>query len=188
VQKRIERAWTGAKAWITDFTGAPNAALLVNAPAEQVAPGLGHIAQAAQALRITIIPTDKPSEAQFVELDSVPTQVERLLNGELAELSANWATQQAAFDLDLHLIVHPLTGGQAGKSDASAEPPVRLVSLELDWWSDQVFSDETDNPAQFAALAAHFIELQGLFAAANLFISAESGLDPGAETDEWVEV
>jgi hypothetical protein len=185
--KRIEQAWAGAKGWVTEFTGAPTSALLVNAPAENVAPGLTQLASQAQALRITIIPANKPSEAQFVELESVAAQMERLLAGELAELSANWAVQQEAFDLDLRMIVHPL-GNNRKPLPGDNQPPARLVSLQLDWWSDQVFSEETDDPAQFAALATYFLELQQLFGAANLFLSAESGLDPQAQGDDWVEV
>lgn len=215
-QRRIERAWSGAQSWITEFSGAPTAALLVNAPAAAVAPALAHISREAADLRVTVITADKPGQAEFVDAALAAAQVERLLAGELVDLSANWAVQQPAFDLDLHLVVHPLAGktAAAGKdrpagekaaaaktfpleettpgaqntSPAGGAPARALVSLQLDWWSDQVFSEETDNPAQFAALALYFLRLQALFEAPAVFLSAESGLDPGVETDEWVEL
>lgn len=185
--KRIEQAWAGAKSWIAAFTGAPTTALLVNAPAAGVAPGLAQVAEQAQNLRITIIRADKPNEAQYTALESAAEQVGHLISGELVELSANWAVQQAAFDLDLHMIVHPLASSPKPQT-VDAPAPAQLVSLQIDWWSDQVFSEETDNPAQFAALADYFIALQQVFGAGNLFLSAESGLDPQSQGDEWVEV
>jgi len=187
IPKRIEQAWNGAKGWITEFTGAPTAALLVNAPAKRVPAGLAQVTSQAQNLRLTIIPADKPSEAQFVDLESAATQMERLQAGELAEVSANWAIQQEAFDLDLHMIVHPLRDNPK-QQEKEGEAPAAMVSLQVDWWSDQVFSEETDNLAQFAALVSYLTSLQELFGATNLFLSAESGLDPQAEGDDWVEV
>jgi len=187
-KKRIDQAWPGAKNWVADFTGAPTTALLVNVPADQVAPALAEMSAQVQNVRITTILADKPSEALFVEIGALPLQVEQLFSGKLAELSVNWAVQQEAFDLDIHLVIHPLTAAQQSRAGENPEAEKRLVSLQLDWWSDQVFSEETDNQAQFTALASYFIDLQAIFQATNLFLSAEGGLDPGAENDDWVEI
>lgn len=173
VQKRIDQAWKVSQGWIMEFSGAPTVTLFVNVPSEAVFPGLSAIAGEAENLRITVI-ADKPAEPQFIPLDAVPAQLQLLLEGKNAEVSANWATHRPEFDLDVHMVIHPLGNG--------------LVSLELDWWSDQVFSDEEDNPAQFRALMDYFIGLQQQFSAPNLFLSAESGLDPNAQDNAWVEV
>jgi hypothetical protein len=174
MQKRIDQAWAGCKKWITEFTGTPTAALLTNTPAANVAPGFGVIAGRSQDFRITVIPEGGIEETKFIPLDEFPDALTLLLEGKLNELSVSWGLRSEAFELDLHAIIHPLGEG--------------LASIQIDWWNDQVFSVETDNPAQFAALAEYFLELQELFGAANLFISSEGGLDPAAENEDWIEI
>lgn len=173
-KSRIERAWESARSWITEFTGEPMIALFVNAPRPMLLPGLQAIAGASETLRITVIPADRPVEPVFIALDEFAENIESLYAGKLAELSANWDYQNEQFTLDLHLIIHPV-GSQT-------------AALELDWWSDQVFSSETDDPAQFAALLGYFIAIQEQFASPGLFIGSERGLDPDFQDGSWVEV
>lgn len=173
-QQRIEKAWEHARGWITDFSGAPMVSLLVNVPALNLLPGLKSVAAEAESLRITAIPADRPAEPAFVGLETLADQIDALFSGRLAQLSANWAVRSELFELDIHLIVHPVEA--------------RTAALELDWWSDQVFSAETDDPAQFAALLGYFIGLQKRFGSPQLFLSSESGLDPAVADDAWVEV
>lgn len=171
---RIERAWVNARNWITEFSGTPMVALLVNVSVINLLPGLQAIASASESFRITAIPADRPAEPAFISLETLADHIVGLFSGKLAELSANWAIRREAFELDIHMIIHPVEAHTA--------------SLELDWWSDQAFSIETDNLAQFAALMEYFIDLQQRFGSSNLFLSSESGLDPANEDDAWVEV
>jgi hypothetical protein len=66
--------------------------------------------------------------------------------------------------------------------------PVDKAALELVWWSDQVFSIETDDLAQFQALAEYFVELQAIFQSSQIFISKESGLEHDGNGEAWVEI
>lgn len=173
-KSRIERAWESARSWITEFTGEPMVALFVNTPRLRLLPGLQAIAAASETLRITAIPADRPVEPAFISIKALAESIETLYAGTLAELSANWDYQNEQFALDLHLIIHPV-GSQT-------------AALELDWWSDQVFSNETDNPAQFAALLEYLIAIQKQFASPGLFLGSERGLDPDIQDGNWVEV
>lgn len=174
VKTRIDLAWREARDWIVEFDGSPTIALLVDAPPEKIEPGLRALAAQAENFRLTVIAAGLPDGAEFIPLESFPGYFNSLREGALEELSANFAVRREAFDLDVHVVLYPLRNGN--------------LSLELVWWSDQVFSEETDNAAQFAALMDYFIELQQLFSAAHLYISPESGLKAGEELEGWVEV
>lgn len=174
LKARMDKAWQESQAWITAFSGAPHLALLVDVPPEKVQPALASLAGQAENFRITSIPAGKLDETQFITLEAFPENLALLQAGKLAELSVSYAVRLPAFDLDIHILFYALENGN--------------VSLELDWWSDQVFSAETDNYAQFAALMDYFLALQKLFAAPSLYISPESGKDPDEGADDWVEV
>ncbi len=170
-ETRIDLAWRECKTWITGFDGAPRLALLVDVPLEALQPGLVELAGEVEDLRLTCIPSKSATAPERFELDEFPARLAQLLGGDAAELSANFAVRSTAFDLDLHAILHPVKEGR--------------LALQIVWWSDQVFSSETDDEAQFQALARYFIQLQQAFQAGGLFLSPESGL---ADEDEWVEV
>lgn len=170
-EKRIDLAWRECKTWITGFDGAPRLALLVDVPLGALQSGLAGLAGGVENLRLTCIPAKSATAPERFELDEFPGRLAQLLSGEAMELSANFAMRSAAFDLDLHAILHPVKEGR--------------LALEIVWWSDQVFSSETDDEAQFQALAQYFIQLQQTFQAGGLFLSPESGL---GDEDEWVEV
>lgn len=174
VKKRIDQAWKDSQEWVAEFDGTPNLTLLINVPVEWVAPGLAALAAQTENFRITSIAAGKPDAPQFIDLAALPEHLALLQEGKLAELSVNYAVRFEAFDLDIHTIIYPVKPEK--------------VALELDWWSDQVFSAETENYAQFAALMEYFIGLQKLFNAPNLFISPESGKDPKEGEEYWVEV
>jgi len=171
MQKRIDLAWQGCAPWIVEFDGSPTITLLVEIRIGSLLPGLKMLAEGSENLRITRISAIKAIPPQFIPLDSFLEELEKLQSEQTAELSVNFKASRDAFDLDLHMVIHPLKDGKA--------------ALELVWWSDQVFSVETDNPAQFQALAGYFIELQVLFGAGSLFISPESGI---GSDESWVEL
>lgn len=171
IEKRIDLAWRECKTWIVEFDGTPRLALLVDVPPEALITGLQELARGVENLRLTRIPARSPNAPEYFGMDSFSTELAKLLSGETAELSANFVFRSQDFDLDLHAIVHPVKEGK--------------VALELDWWSDQVFSSETDDEAQFYALAEFLIELQRLFQAGELFVSPESGL---RDEEQWVEI
>lgn len=168
---RINLAWRECKGWITGFDGTPRLTLLIDVPLDAIQPGLEELASQVENLRFTCIPAKSATMPERFELSEFSGQLAKLLSGEAAELSANFVLCHPAFDLDLHLVLHPIKEGR--------------LALEAAWWSDQVFSSETDDEAQFQALARYFIQFQQTFQAGGLFLSSESGLE---DEDEWVEV
>lgn len=174
IKKRIERAWERCKGWITAFDGTPMVALLVDVPVSSVVPGLQALAQQVENFRMTSIPAGHADRAEFIPLEALPGHWLMLQEKKLAELSANYGVRREAFELDIHLILYALDPQKA--------------ALELDWWNDQVFSEETDNPDQFFALMEYFIGLQSLFGAPGLHLSPEAGKDPAGGMEAWVEV
>ncbi|MCC7129415.1 MAG: hypothetical protein B6D39_11185 [Anaerolineae bacterium UTCFX2] len=169
--KRIDLAWRECQTWIAEFDGSPRLALLVDAPLEALAPGMLKLAEQVESLRLTRLPARDIHAPEYFALVDFSNQLEKLSSGETAELSANFAARAAAFDLDLHLVFHPVKENR--------------LALEFVWWSDQVFSSETDNRAQFQALMEYFVRLQQMFQANGLFLSLENGL---GNEDAWVEV
>ncbi len=172
--QRIAQGWKACRGWITAFDGAPAVSLLVAVPDNAVFPALSSLSEQTENFRITSIPSAEPDAAQFITLEIFPEHLEGLRSGSIADLSVNYALRSTAFDLDIHLTIYPAENQQ--------------LVLELVWWSDQVFSDETDHYAQFSDLMAYFIGLQELFSAANLLVSSESGRGPGQEAGDWVEI
>lgn len=173
-KKRIDQAWEEVNDWITQFTGAPTITLLMEVPAEAVLPGLRMLEQQTENLRITAIPADLPDVPRFISLETVDDYLNQLLEDKIAELSVNFGVRAEEFDLDVHMILYWISSEK--------------LALELVWWSDQVFSEETDDYAQFTALMAYFIELQKLFSSSALFLSPESGVSPGQKKEAWVAV
>ena len=172
--KRIDSAWANAKDWITDFDGSPTVTLFVNITSEALLPALNALAAQSEDFRITTIPIDRPSVAEFVPLESLPGQISMLREGKLAELSANYTAHLEAIDIDARLLIYPVGDGKS--------------AVELDWWGDQVFLDDTDPAGQFAAVANYFIDLQTLFQAPQVFLTPESGKDPESGSADWVEI
>lgn len=173
-KKRIDQAWEEVRDWITEFTGAPAITMLVEVPADAVVPGLRSLAEQSENLRITAIPTDMPDAPRFITLESVDDYLEQLLEDKISELSVNFGVRAEEFDLDIHMIIYWMNSEK--------------LALELVWWSDQVFSEETDDYAQFTALVDYFTSLQSMFSSPTLFLSPESGISPGQKKEAWVEV
>ena len=174
IPTRIDQAWREAQDWIVEFDGSPTITLLVDVPPAKVEPGLHSLSQEGENFRISVISSGLQDGAEFIPIETFSGYFTSLRGGNLEELSVNYAVRREAFDLDVHMVIYPLRNEK--------------VSLELVWWSDQVFSEETDNAAQFTALMEYFISLQNLFAAAGLYISPESGLHAGEALEGWVEV
>lgn len=173
-QKRIERAWASCKGWITEIKGSPAITLYANVPTASLFPAIQAIAQDSENFRLTAIPAAHPDQPQFIPLESFPDNLALLQEDKLAELSANYTIKTGAFELDLHPVVFPMKAEKA--------------AIQLVWWNDQVFLEETDPYVQFKSLMNYFIDLQALFSAQNLFVSPETGEDPSQGLDSWVEI
>lgn len=171
---RIEQGWKACRGWITSFDGSPTITLLVGVPDTAMFSALDSLRGRSENFRITAIPVSQPDGAQFIALEAFPEYLAALRAETIADLNINYAHRAEAFDLDLHLTVF-------------AAENQRLV-LELVWWSDQVFSEETDDRAQFGQLMAYFIGLQALFSAAHLMVSSESSRGPGLDPEDWIEI
>lgn len=171
---RIEQGWKACRGWITAFDGAPAIALLAGVPDAALSPAISHLSENTEDFRITIIPAAQPDAARFIPLEDFSEQLDGLRSGLIADLNINYGLRGPAFDLDIHLTVYAAENQQ--------------LVLELVWWSDQVFSEETDNFAQFKALMEYFIGLQELFSASHLLVSSESAQGPGQEAEDWIEI
>jgi len=171
---RIDRSWKACRGWITTFDGSPTVILLVSVPDTAMLPALRSLSERAENLRITKIPANQPDEAQFTSLEAFPENLAELRAETIADLHVNYAHRSPAFDLDIHLTVF-------------AAEKQQLV-LEFVWWSDQVFSEETDHYAQYKALMEYFIDLQELFSASHLMLNSESAGGPGMDIEDWIEI
>lgn len=174
IQKRIDQAWANCKGWITEIQGSPVIILLANVPAMSIFPALQSIASDSENFRLTAIPATNPDKPQFIPLDSFPENLALLQEDKLAELSANYTIKTVAFELDLHLVIFPMKDQKA--------------AIQLVWWNDQVFLDETDPYTQFKSLMGYFIDIQAIFSGQNLFASPDTGEDPVEAIESWVEI
>jgi hypothetical protein len=172
--QRIERSWRQCKHWITQFDGSPTIAMLVEVQADSILPALQILSKSTDKFRLTRIGAGRRDSADFINLIDFADELSLLQQAETAELNVNFGYRSPNFDLDIHMIIHPLDADR--------------VSLELVWWSDQVFSIESDNTMQFQSLAGYLIELQQLFDASQLFIAPESGLAPHTDEGMWTEI
>ncbi len=173
-KNRIALAWEKCKDWITEFDGAPTITLLGDVPPDSVLPAVQQIEQQSENLRITVIPTGKPDSPQFVPLASLSAHLAGLQAGEFEEVSLNYAVRFEEFDLDIHAVIFP--------------PENHKLILEFVWWSDQVFSEETNDFLQFEALMSYFIQLQNLFSSPQLIITAEEDVQDLSAHESWVVV
>lgn len=171
---RIEQGWKDCRSWIASFDGSPTITLLVGVPDSAMFPALRSLAGRTENFRITVIPLSQSDAAQFIALESFPEHLASLRAETIADLNVNYGFSCPEFDLDIHLTVFAAENHQ--------------LVLELVWWSDQVFSEETDNRAQFQALMKYFIDLQQLFSASHLMVSSESNRGPGLEAEDWIEI
>ena len=171
---RIEKGWKECRGWITSFDGSPTITLLVGVPDTAMFPALDRLSRLTENFRITAITVAQPDGAQFISLEAFPEHLAALRADTIADLNINYVHNADAFDLDIHLTVFAAENQQ--------------LVLELVWWSDQVFSEETDNPEQFRQLMGYFIGLQALFSASHLMVSSESNRGPGQRVDDWIEI
>lgn len=170
LQNRIDRSWKECRSWITKFDGSPNETYLLPVAMYVLPQALQALSLQTENFRVSVIST----EARFISLDELPENLDRLQQKEIEELNANFTVRLASFDLDIHMIVYLL------------EPS--RVALELDWWADQVFSEDSDPFNEFQSLIRYFVSLQDLFHSPHLYLSPETGEKPGQQTTAWVEV
>ncbi len=172
-EKRIDRAWQNTRDWITDFDGSPTETYLTGIAADTLPQAIETLARQSENFRLSTISGQEADLSQPVGLETFPDNLARLIKGEIAGLNANYAARLQGFDLDIHLVVHV-----AGE---------RQVDLEIIWWGDQAFPDDTDHAQRFRSIIDYFIGLQSLFKASKLYIGPESWDKPGTG-ESWIEV
>jgi hypothetical protein len=148
--------------------------LFANVTAASLFPAPQSIAHDSENFRLTAIPAAHPDQPHFIPIESFPDNLTLLVEDKLAELSANYTIKTEAFELDLHLVIFLMKDQKA--------------AIQLVWWNDQVFLDETDPYAQFKSLINYLLDLQALFSAQNLFVSPETGEDPVQAIESWVDI
>lgn len=171
---RAERTWRKVKGWITDVTGAATEGYLPNIPPEQLLGGFQQLAGQTSNFRLSVVKGGEGEQAEDIQLVDLEKNLDLLHAGEIAGLNANFTAHLPGYDLDLHAVINP-------RWDAS-------YGIELVWWSDQVFPDETDTYERFQALIEYLIGLKKLLHAGGLFVGPENLERPGPEAINWVEV
>ena len=173
IQERISRAWKESKSWITEFDGTPFQAIFPKVAMEILPHSFETLSKDSANFRVSIYGGESGGEPQFVGPETIQLNVARLLKDEISGLDANYTANLPGLDLDVHLIVHTVARDR--------------VDLELVWWSDQVFPDDTDHQAMFQTVMSYFIFLQDLFKAPKVYVGPESLEDPDEDTP-WVEL
>jgi len=172
--KRIERAWQQCKDWILEFDGSPTQVYLSNVVIDSLQQAFQTIAAQAQNFRLSLIASDVDAASNFIDLEQLPLALVKLQKREIGGLNINYATAIADFSLDLHFVLHTLGS--------------RKVDLEIVWWTDQVFDEESNAHQRFSELLAYFLSLLDIFGAAHLYIGPETLEKPGPGSLTWVEI
>ncbi len=171
---RIERAWQKCKGWITRFDGTPNETYLPEIAIDLFPRGIETLAGESTDLRVTAISAENAEQAQNVRAESIQDYLVFFQKGVIAGLNVNYTANLTGFPLDLHMVV--------------TLERKRWVNLEIVWWADQAFPDDSDARARFNAILANFIYLQGLFGSPRLYVGPESIDRPGDDASSWMEV
>ena len=177
-QKRIQQAWKECESWITDFAGSAIQAYFTEVQMERLPETISSLLKRTRNLRASIFTKGEEQAAEYIALETLYTNVQRLEQGEIDGVSVDFTSSFASFDLDFHLIVYALGENQ--------------LEVELVWWSDQVFTDESDEAGdayqRFEAIMNLFIQLQETFRATHFLMGPELYEHPGPETESWIEV
>jgi hypothetical protein len=173
-KQRIEQAWRKTRDWITQFDGAPTEAYLTNVDSATLPQAVQALAGQTADLRLAAIGGKGGEESQDIPLESLPESLARLQSGKLYGLNVNAVAQPGGLDLDLHVVLHTLGN--------------RKVDLEIVWWADQAFPEGANVPERIRGLLAYFMEIQGLFGAAKLYVGPETYEKPGPGSESWVEI
>ncbi len=171
---RINKAWQQTKEWLTQFEGSASEAFLPNLDSANLPQQLNKAAGETKSFRMAAVAPDNSEKEISITLESINKNLEEYLQGELDGLNGNFTAQLEGFDVDFHFILHLLRGNSIG--------------MELVWWADQVFEDDTDARERFNQLIIYLIHLQELFSATELFIGQENIDRPGVEAIDWKEV
>jgi len=171
---RVERAWQKSKDWATQFDGTPNEAYLADIAIDLFPKGVEKIAQTLKDLRVAVISAEEEAQSQNVRPETLQEYLAFFQKGVIGGLNINYTARVADFDLDLHIVVSLVRK--------------RWVDLEIVWWADQAFPDDTDYHERFNAIARYFMELQDLFKAPHLYLGPESIDKPGSDLSTWIEI
>jgi len=177
-QERIQQAWQECNSWITDFAGSAIQAYFTEVQLERLPEVVSNLMTKTRNFRASIFTKGEDQPAQFIPPETLYTSVQRLERGEIDGVSVDFTNSFESFDLDFHLIVYAL-----GRN---------LLEIELVWWTDQVFTDESDEAGdayqRFEAFMNFLIDLQEAFHAPHLLMGPEIYERPGPETESWIEV
>ena len=172
--ERVQQAWQKNKNWITQFDGSPNEAFLSEIAIDLFLKGVEKLAQESPDLRVAVISVDVDAQSQNIRPDSLQEYLILLQKGAIGGMHINYTAHLADFDLDLHMVV-------------SLERK-RWVDLEIVWWADQAFPDDTDHHQRFTEITRYFLYLQDLFKSPRLYFGPESIDKPGSDLSSWVEI
>jgi hypothetical protein len=179
-KRRIDQAWRLSKDWIAEFDGSARQAYLTNVNVDGLPGAINSLANETGGLRVSTISAgdgeggDQPVHGEFVSPETIRDQVSRLQRDEIDGLNVDFSVRLKELDFDLHVVV--VTMGK------------QKVDLEMVWWPDQVFLDNSDHALAFEALLGYFISLQERLKASKLYIGPETFERPGPGSQDWVEV
>ncbi len=175
---RIVQAWKACQDWITDFSGSAVQAYYTEVRLERLPNAISSLITQTRDFRVSVYTKNEERPADFIAPEAVFANILRLEQGEVEGISLDFTAPFPSFDLDFHLIIYPL-GNHA-------------FELELVWWTDRVFTDESDQSGdtyqRFETLVSFLIDLQNAFQSPHLLMGPEIYEHPGPETESWIEV
>ncbi len=172
---RIAIAWSGCKSWVQDIDGTPIITLILDFPLEGINQSITQLISPVINLKTTVIKTDDPGTLSYIPTEEIERALEMFTSKSLAEISFDLLHDLNDLLLDLHFRLYWVDKDKA--------------LIELNWWNDQLFPDDTDDPqANFSCLAKYLLSLQSLFSAKELHIGKESSLLAPASDVEFIKV
>ncbi len=171
---RIELAWRKCRSWITQASGAPVETYLGGVPNASLPAAMEWLKDRSSDLRLLVILAGPGDHSTPVNASAFEVTLARLAAGAIAGMDANYTAHINGFDLSIHMIFHP----------AAAQH----TDLELVWWGDEAFPDDSDYRGRFRDIAEYWIGLQDLLSAQHIWIGPEAGEPPGPRAEGWVRL
>ena len=126
-------------------------------------------------LKTTVIKADEPGTLSYIPIEEIETAVEMFTSKGLAEISFDYSHQIEKLSLDIHFRLYWVDKDKA--------------LIELNWWNDQLFPDDTDDPqANFSCLAKYLLSIQSLFSGKEIHLGKEASLLDPVNDIEFIKV
>lgn len=172
---RITTAWNACQRWVQDIDGTPIITLLLDFPLEGLNKSISNLFTSVNDLKVTVINPDDPGTLSYITTEEINHAVEMFSSKSLAEISFDYQHELDDLQLDLHLRIYWVEKDKA--------------LIELNWWNDQLFTDDTDNAQDiFMSFVKYLLSLQSLFNANEIYLGRESSLFDSENGIEFLKI